>query len=42
MMGIATDGASVMVGKKHSVFTLLKQIQPSLQLIHLTLLKIKQ
>lgn len=33
MMGIATDGASVMVGKKHSVFTLLKQIQPNLQLI---------
>lgn len=33
MMGIATDGASVMVGKNHSVFTLLKQIQPNLQLI---------
>ncbi|KAE8293881.1 SCAN domain-containing protein 3 [Larimichthys crocea] len=33
MVGIATDGASVMVGKHHSVFTLLKQKQPSLQLI---------
>ncbi len=33
MMGIATDGASVMVGKHHSVFTLLKQTQPNLQLI---------
>ncbi|CAL8373211.1 unnamed protein product [Arctogadus glacialis] len=33
MVGIATDGASVMVGKNHSVFTLLKQKQPSLQLI---------
>lgn len=33
MMGIATDGASVMVGKHHSVFTLLKQMQPNLQLI---------
>ncbi|KAA0714107.1 hypothetical protein E1301_Tti022795 [Triplophysa tibetana] len=33
MMGIAKDGASVMVGKNHSVFTLLKQIQPNLQLI---------
>ena len=33
MVGIATDGASVMVGKNHSVFTLLKQKQPNLQLI---------
>ena len=33
MIGIATDGASVMVGRNHSVFTLLKQKQPSLQLI---------
>lgn len=33
MVGIATDGASVMVRKNHSVFTLLKQKQPSLLLI---------
>lgn len=33
MVGIATDGASVMVGKNHSVFSLLKEKQPSLQLI---------
>ncbi|KAL0153997.1 hypothetical protein M9458_050699, partial [Cirrhinus mrigala] len=33
LVGIATDGASVMVGKNHSVFTLLKELQPSLQLI---------
>ncbi|KAE8288359.1 hypothetical protein D5F01_LYC12228 [Larimichthys crocea] len=33
MVGIATDGASVMARKHHSVFTLLKQKQPSLQLI---------
>ncbi|KAE8280143.1 hypothetical protein D5F01_LYC22285 [Larimichthys crocea] len=33
MVGIATDDTSVMVGKHHSVFTLLKQKQPSLQLI---------
>ncbi|XDV39300.1 hypothetical protein PO909_008556 [Leuciscus waleckii] len=33
MVGIATDGASVMVGRHHSVYTLLKQRQPNLQLI---------
>lgn len=33
MVGIATDGAKVTLGK-HSVYTLLKQQQPSLQLIH--------
>ncbi len=33
MVGIATDGASVMVGRQHSVYTLLKQKQPNLQLI---------
>lgn len=33
MVAIATDGASVMVGRNHSVFTLLKQKQPNLQLI---------
>ncbi|KAL1252639.1 hypothetical protein QQF64_017332 [Cirrhinus molitorella] len=33
MIGIATDGASVMVGRQHSVYTLLKQKQPNLQLI---------
>lgn len=33
MVDIATDGASVMVGRQHSVYTLLKQRQPNLQLI---------
>lgn len=33
MVGIATDGASVMVGKHHSVFTRLKEKQPSIQFI---------
>ena len=33
MVGIATDGASVMVGKHHSVFTLLKELLPDLKLI---------
>ncbi len=32
MVGIATDGASVMVGKNDSVFTLLRQKQSSVQL----------
>uniref|UniRef100_H3ANX4 Uncharacterized protein n=1 Tax=Latimeria chalumnae TaxID=7897 RepID=H3ANX4_LATCH len=34
LVGIATDGASVMCGKNHSVFTILKERQPSLQLVH--------
>lgn len=33
LVGIATDGASVMVGKHHSVYTLLRERQPTLKLI---------
>lgn len=33
MVGIATDRAGLMVGKHHSVYSLLKQRRPSLQII---------
>ncbi|XP_078521674.1 uncharacterized protein LOC144828067 [Lissotriton helveticus] len=33
LIGIGTDGASVMCGKHHSTFTLLRDKQPSLQLV---------